>query len=616
MGMEKQTIMCGNGEEGSMKKQIFSICSAVILLIASVAMTGCNKNEPEQPAKVQTYHVSIQAGKGDANQQNGPRKALGLDGTTLTASWKTGEQVSVRNVTKSTDLTGYLEAESNGVQTMISGDLTGTINAGDELLLRFLSPDYTNQQGTIAYIEEHCDYAEATIHVASVTWGEITFQENIADFENRQAIVKFTLMNEAKDAALAASDLKVEVDNTPFNIHVDPATSEIFVALPGFSDQTVKLTATVGEDTYAFTSPTNGVTFENSQYYTVTVGLSKEENAHGFSISPTQQIEFAHGNLQYNHSATSTPKWRIAEHQYDYVGDNNASLTFGGTNDPDNKHSVGNVYFNSVKCSNETDDLKMNQESWIDLLSWSCKDNPDPTDMSGIRTDFVGGGFKDWGEYDIYDPLSGVTYPANTWRTLSIAEWQYIFCYRPNYDKLFTTASIDGLSYGNVKGIIILPDDFVLPSGLTFIPAKDIFSHTDGDNYFSYTDNPPYNYNNYPDYDEQLQDPADEDDSRLMYNKNRYTLKQWKQLEEAGAVFLPAAGRRLRLSKEFYGEDWEELDAVVYTSIQINYWSSTLLTNDAYYLGAHIENTNSYTIVSDKTALPYYGLSVRLVRDL
>ncbi len=236
-----------------MRKNVFFYCTLYMITLCLI-MTGCNKNEPEQPAKVQTYHVSIQAGKGDANQQNGPRKALGLSGNTLTASWAPGEQVSVRNVTKSTDLTGYLVAQSNGVQTMISGDLTGTINAGDELLLRFLSPDYTNQEGTLAYIELHSDYAEATIHVKSVTWGSITFQESIADFHNRQAIAKFTLMNEAKDAALAASDLKVEVDNNAYNIHVDPATSEIFVALPGFSGQSIKLTATVGDEKYTFIS--------------------------------------------------------------------------------------------------------------------------------------------------------------------------------------------------------------------------------------------------------------------------------------------------------------------------------------------------------------------------
>ena len=301
-GMEKQTIMYGNGEEGSMKKQIFSICSAVILLIAGVAMTGCNTNNPTQPSVAQVYHVSIQAGKGDANPQNGPRRVLGLttenEKEILTASWAEGEQVSVRNLTKEADLDGYLEAESGGAQTMLSGDLEGVINAGDALELKFLSPAYTTQEGTLHYIEEHCDYAVATIHVASVTYGEITFEEEIADFQNQQAIVKFTLMN--GEAALAASELVVEVDGGSYTITPASATNELFVALPGFSDQTIKLTATVGSDTYTFTSPTNGVTFANGEYHTVTVGMSKEEQVvHGFSISPTQQIEFAHGNLQY-----------------------------------------------------------------------------------------------------------------------------------------------------------------------------------------------------------------------------------------------------------------------------------------------------------------------------
>ena len=36
-----------------------------------------------------------------------------------------------------------------------------------------------------------------------------------------------------------------------------------------------------------------------------------------FSISPTQQIHFASGNLQYQ---STTKIWRFAEHQWDYIG--------------------------------------------------------------------------------------------------------------------------------------------------------------------------------------------------------------------------------------------------------------------------------------------------------
>ncbi len=618
-----------------MKKQFISIFSAVILLIAGVAMTGCNKNEPEQPAKVQTYHVSIQAGKGDANQQNGPRKALGLDGTgtTLTASWKTGEQVSVRNVTKSTDLTGFLVAESNGVQTTISGDLTGTINAGDELLLRFLSPDYTNQQGTLAYIELHSDYAEATIHVKSVTWGSITFEENIADFHNRQAIAKFTLMNEARDAVLAASNLKVEVDNRSYNIHPASATSVIFVALPGFSDKTIKLTATVGSDTYTFTSPTNGVTFEDGKYYTITVRMSKEEQVvHGFSISKTQQIEFAHGNLQYQ---PSTGTWRIARNQYDFVGDDNAICSNGYSVDANNQIptiNTGNVYDGGTKSSNlkwntTTEDTEMvdgNYSGWVDMFGWNTANNPlniglYARNYASKQTDFV-----DWGQNPIYDPKANTTYSAGTWRTLSMQEFQYLLFERDSASKLVGTASIYDHPNGVVNGIIILPDNFVLPTGLSFKAVDKTHTH-------AYATYPRYRYSETMDMFNMTQEYFNS--KNYLFNQNRYTLAQWEQLEAAGAVFLPAAGER-HIYTESSPVGAFEYQGVTYTFTGIYdmyigqravYWTSTRSgidgdeLDDAHYLReAH---TLTCTVDDEDFAVGntmnvQKGQSVRLVRDL
>ena len=569
------------------------------LVTLSLVMSGCNKNEPEQPAKVRTYHVSLQAGKGAAGQQNGPRRVLGLDENTLNATWQTGEQVSVRNITTGEDLSGYLVAQSDGEQTTLSGDLTGIIEAGNELELKFLSPDYTEQQGTLDYISSHCDYATATVQVASLSGAEITFTEGIAEFANQQAIVKFTL-NDLSSNAINASSLVVEVNSATYAITLNPSASDIYVALLGFTEQTVTLTATAGSNTYTYTSP-SAKTLANGKYYTITVGMTLLAlTPHAFSISPTTKIEFSHGNLQYN---GTTGAWRIAEHQYDYVGDNIALLTFG----PD--HSVGNVYDGGVKCSNETDDgtFQINTESWIDLLSWSSEDNTNPLNMSTNVYDFIGGGFKDWGEYEIYDPGKDITYPANTWYTLSIDQWYYIFFGRTNASRLFSLASIDGLTYGNVKGILILPDDFVMPAGLSFTPAEDVFGYTDGDSHYTYT-SPAFNYD-YISYSEQLEDPAQESNPDFIFNKNHYTPSQWAQLEAAGAVFLPAAGRRDRYPSY-------SMDFVIYTSIQANYWSSTLtLPTEPYYLGINPDNVN-YPIFGDKSMAPYFGMSVRLVRNV
>ena len=56
-----------------------------------------------------------------------------------------------------------------------------------------------------------------------------------------------------------------------------------------------------------------------------------------FSVSPSKQVYFSQGNLQYQ---ASTNTWRFAEHQYDYVGGIvNTSVEYG------------NVYYDGIKCN-------------------------------------------------------------------------------------------------------------------------------------------------------------------------------------------------------------------------------------------------------------------------
>lgn len=250
----------------------------VALLVAGVTMTGCkDNNDPQEPAKVQTYKMSINASKGvdDNNQANGPRKVLGLDGNTLNASWAAGERVTVYNVTKDADLGGYLEAQSSGASTTLLGDLTGAIDAGDVLTLKFLSADYANQEGTLEYISANCDYATASTTVSSVDAGTI-YTEGTANFANQQAVVKFSLKDKGNgDAAIPAIVLYVYADGNIYTVTPTAATNELFVAVPAISSQDVTLIATDGEDYFLYEK--TGVTFDNSQYYTI--GVKMEESA-------------------------------------------------------------------------------------------------------------------------------------------------------------------------------------------------------------------------------------------------------------------------------------------------------------------------------------------------
>ena len=168
-----------------MKKNVL-ILSALCLAAMTLVFSGCKKetNDPQEPAKVQTYQMSIQASKGaNDNQANGPRRviSLGGGGTTLTATWTTGDKVYVYNVTTGEELGGYLEASDNNANTQLNGTLTGTIGVGNELLLKYQpNPYYAEQDGSLDNISANCDYATATVTVATVEGGAITANADAA----------------------------------------------------------------------------------------------------------------------------------------------------------------------------------------------------------------------------------------------------------------------------------------------------------------------------------------------------------------------------------------------------------------------------------------------------
>ena len=165
------------------------------LLIASATFVACTNddniiNEPQQPANpTGTYTMTIEATKGDA----ATTRALTLSGKTLNATWAQNEEVTVYNNTKKVLLDGTLKAQSDGSSTTLKGSLTGTIENGDELILRFNSANYASQSGTLDYIAANCDFAEASITVSSVDGENNVIPTSAASFVNQQAIVKFIL---------------------------------------------------------------------------------------------------------------------------------------------------------------------------------------------------------------------------------------------------------------------------------------------------------------------------------------------------------------------------------------------------------------------------------------
>ena len=200
-------------------------------------------------------------------------------------------------------------------------------------------------------------------------------------------------------------------------------------------------------------------------------------------------------------------------------------------------------------------------ENWIDLFGWGSAD--EPYNASTYTSEYPSD-FTDWGTKNISNG------GGRAWRTLTAAEWEYLLVKRPNAASLFGFGSVNG-----TNGLILLPDgwEMVKPENLTFVPAAE---------------------NGFEDKGSYYQSPGDN------YGSNTYTLSQWTAMEEAWAVFLPAAGSR-------FSKNVSEVNQKGY------YWSATHAEEDgkAHYI---YFRSNGYS-VSGATSVSC-GYSVRLVRDV
>ncbi len=182
------------------------------------------------------------------------------------------------------------------------------------------------------------------------------------------------------------------------------------------------------------------------------------------------KVQFAKGNLQYQ---ASTKSWRFAAHQYDTIGAANAlvSETYSG---------------------------------WIDLFAWGSGNQPTKRLESDDYSEFV-----DWGTNIIG------THAANTFRTLTANEWDYLFYSRPGASGLWGRITVNG-----VRGIVLLPDDY----------------NTNANNYSAIG----------------IKFPT----SNLDYNALSLTAQQWDKADNYGLVFLPFTGTRIE--NTYYLDDVQE----------------------------------------------------------
>ena len=282
-------------KETTMKKKLY-----FTMLLAGLVFAGCSSDDapeqnPVEPAK--TYYMSVDASKDFNDAASRLNRALTLtyntltDKNSLTPSWAVGEKVYVYAHTAYPKFwfEGYLEAKSAGTTTQLNGALSlpgsmdkSTLSSLTEFTLVFPRPsqpgnlDYTEQIGTLEDIAAKYDYAVANVEFTIVEGNHIVAIADNVIFKSQQAIVKFTLKDKADEGAtlLNATSLEVSVGSDTYTITPASATSEIYVAIPGFSTKNVTLTATVGGNTYTYEKAS--VSFLNGKYYEIGVKMTKQ----------------------------------------------------------------------------------------------------------------------------------------------------------------------------------------------------------------------------------------------------------------------------------------------------------------------------------------------------
>ena len=175
---------------------------------------------------------------------------------------------------------------------------------------------------------------------------------------------------------------------------------------------------------------------------------------------------------------------------------------------------------------------------WIDLFGWGTSD--DPTKKSTDASDYYS--FDDWGNVST----------NGEWRTLSKSEWYYIFNVRTGARNKMAFATVEGNA-----GVILLPDVWNAPAGTSL--------QTSGSRYAS----------------------------------NILSASEWGRFEKAGAIFLPAAGRR----------DGTELFR---TGVDGDYWSSSRHSDGRAY---NIDFADG-KIIADDNSKTKQAFAVRLVHDI
>lgn len=596
-----------------MKKTIL----AAILFASCIALsTSCQKeNIIEQPATLQTLTLTAEGfttdtktsvNGNDVSWVNGDE--VKLNGTAYAITLSEGHATVEADLSGATAIYGYYPAD---IVSADEGTTAPTVNlpncysssfdeSGKQIIALPMAA-YRNKGGNYVNFKHLTAAVSVTIKnetgstlfvdavtVSAATYrlnGSITLDLTAADYgiapvaatDAADRAVKVTFATPLQIAVGDTKSIQVPIrpiDADDLTINVDSHNDDI----PG-----VPVTDLTHKFNHTATSAALGRNYMLSAKVRISPQSANVFSKGTFSISDTEAIYFAKGNLQATTTDGGTSwTWALAPTQLSYVGavDDPTSATPNLT--ANNFVTATEPWFDATK------------NGTVDLFGW-VQDNSTIANSTvsgahyGIagadRGSFAQSSFKgiahDWGETI-----------GSGWFTLSREQWRYLLYYRGNEGKAPTT-HYDEESSGDtparwfkttvadVAGLVLIPDDFIWPATVTM---KAGFITKNGDNF------PVLNNQN------------------SGYTTYTINATEWTALEEAGCVFLPAAGWRDedRMVKHVPGAETQN-----YNSPWGNYWSSTW-DGSGSMAYAFDFTANGASLGSTAWSYPNRGLSVRL----
>ena len=337
------------------------------------------------------------------------------------------------------------------------------------------------------------------------------------------------------------------------------ATSpKMYVIVPPYTSGTpftVKIRFNTGSDNVEVNYSSINIE-RNSIYFITNSGTPKEDTEISgyYSISDHCKVVFSKGNLQYTgerlEDYQDNTNWHFADNQYDYFGSGNmAGYNLSTT-----------VDLFSWSISNETE----GRNSWYTTGTHSYGLRAEENANEYYWSNPV---FLDWGTMAIDGD------PANTWFTMTAAEWSYLLGGRPGASGLRINVNITNIpnhptGQTTIHGCLLFPDDWTidrLPSGIT-LDSGEV-------NDLSYTD--------------------------------------FRRIEAVGCVLLPEAGYR---DVGGFHSNWVDA-AMTYNVGQ--YWTASDIASspvEATYMQYNYHATQYVANNTTADAVIYFGNSVRLVK--